>query len=235
MTVPHLNEHHARILRQIFEHPVSHNLEWPDVLSLMEHLGSVRQRHDGKYHIQIGAAQTIIERPHHKDVELTELLRLRTFLKGAGVEANGSPPASGQSEPRSLSRIVVAVDHHQARFFEPASDGVHLVERDHLEPLDPHGFERHLEHRKEADYKGERVPEPNEYYERIAQRLKSAGTILLVGDATGKSSAVRYLEHYLQQKHPDIWHHVVGTEKADLSSLTLPRLQELNEKYKQTS
>ena len=235
MTVPHLNEHHARVLREIFAHPVARNLEWPDVLGLLEHLGSVQQRHDGKYQIQIGTAQTIVERPHHKDVELTELLRLRTFLKQAGVEENGSRSSTGQSDSPSHSRTVVAVDHHQARFFESASDGVHLVERDHLEPVDPHGFERHLEHRKEADYKGERVPEPDEYYERIAQRLKSAGTILLVGDATGKSSAVRYLEHHLQQKHGDIWHHVVGTEDLDLSSLTLPGLQELNEKYKRTS
>jgi len=234
MTVPHLNEHHARTLREIFEHPVARNLEWPDVLSLMEHLGSVQQRHDGKYQIQIGTAQTIIERPHHKDFELTELLRLRTFLKQAGFDGTGSQPSSGQSDAPSGKRIVVAIDHHQARFFEVGSDGVHLVERDHMEPLDPHGFERHLEHRKEADYKGERVPEADEYYDRIAQRLKGASTILLVGDAAGKSSAMRYLEHHLQEKHGDIWHHVVGTENSDLSSLTLPRLQELNEKYKQT-
>lgn len=160
MTVPHLNQQHARVLREIFEHPVARNLEWPDVLSLMEHLGNVQQRHDGKYQIQIGTAQTIVERPQHKDVELTELLRLRTFLKEAGLEATGSQPAPGQSDISSGSRAVVAVDHHQARFFEFGSDGVHLVERDHLKPLDPHGFERHLEHRKEADYKGERVPTP---------------------------------------------------------------------------
>ncbi len=235
MTVPHLNQQHARVLREIFEHPVARNLEWPDVLSLMEHLGNVQQRHDGKYQIQIGTAQTIVERPQHKDVELTELLRLRTFLKEAGLEVTRAQPAPGQSDTRSGSRAVVAVDHHQARFFEFGSDGVHLVERDHLEPLDPHGFERHLEHRKEADYKGERVPEPDEYYERMAQQLKGAGTILLVGDATGKSSAVRYLAHHLQEKHGDIWHHVVGMENLDLSSMTLPRLQELNERYKQTS
>lgn len=201
----------------------------------MEHLGNVQQRHDGKYQIQIGTAQTIVERPQHKDVELTELLRLRTFLKEAGLEATGSQRAPGQSDISSGSRAVVAVDHHQARFFEFGSDGVHLVERDHLKPLDPHGFERHLEHRKEADYKGERVPDPDEYYERMAQQLKGAGTILLVGDATGKSSAVRYLAHHLQEKHGDIWHHVVGMENLDLSSMTLPRLQELNERYKQTS
>jgi len=235
MTVPHLNEHHARILREIFAHPVARNLEWPDVLGLMEHLGNVQQRHDGKYQVQVGTAQTIIERPHHKDVELTELMRLRTFLKQAGYDAAGSQPSPGQSNTSSGSRTVVAVDHHRARFFELATDGVHLVERDHLEPVDPHGFERHLEHRKEADYKGERVPEADEYYERIAQRLKGAGTILLAGDATGKSSAMRYLEHHLQEKHVDIWHHVVGTENVDLSSVTLPRLQELNERYKQTS
>jgi len=26
---PHLDNHHRNTLRQIFEHPVSHNIEWP--------------------------------------------------------------------------------------------------------------------------------------------------------------------------------------------------------------
>ena len=37
----HLNNHHRNTLRQIFQHPVSHNIEWHAVVSLLEAIGSV--------------------------------------------------------------------------------------------------------------------------------------------------------------------------------------------------
>jgi hypothetical protein len=43
----HLNNHHRNTLRQIFQHPVSHNIEWHAVVSLLEAIGSVAEHHDG--------------------------------------------------------------------------------------------------------------------------------------------------------------------------------------------
>jgi hypothetical protein len=122
---------------------------------------------------------------------------------------------------------VVLIDHHRARFFEAKPDGRHFEEHDHLVPKDPHGFERHLEHRKEAHYKGERTPEPTEYYERIAERLKGAPAIVLIGDGTGKSSAMEFLAAYLKKKHTETAARIVRTADADLSSITLPKIDEL--------
>jgi hypothetical protein len=36
---------------------------------------------------------------------------------------------------------------------------------------DPFGFQHHLIHKKEAHYKGERVPEEKTFYEEVAQDL----------------------------------------------------------------
>jgi hypothetical protein len=44
----HLNDHHRNTLSQIFRHPVGHNIEWRAVLSLLEEVGSVEQRHDAR-------------------------------------------------------------------------------------------------------------------------------------------------------------------------------------------
>jgi|SRR5579862_7158432 len=126
--------------------------------------------------------------------------------------------------------IIVLIDHHRARFFEPAPEG-RLTERGHLEPLDPHGFQRHLEHRKEADYKGQRVPEADEFYERIAQRLRNAPSILLLGDAAGKSGAMGYLLAYLKQRHKEISDRVVGTQDADLSAISLGEIEQIARRY----
>jgi hypothetical protein len=122
---------------------------------------------------------------------------------------------------------VLLIDHHGARFFEPAGTGSGLEEREHLKPDDPHGFHRHLEHRKEADYQGQRVPEADEFYERVAQRLTSAPSILLVGDATGKSSALRYLIDYLKKRHKEVADRIVAAEDANLSAITLGQIEEI--------
>jgi hypothetical protein len=214
-----LNHHHARILEEIFEHPFPRNLEWPDVVSLVRHLGSVLERHDGKYEFQIGDVHAVFSKPHHKDVEAAGIAELRRFLTQAGVEAE-SPPAHVQP-------LVLLVDHHSARFFEAAPDGSHLEEREHLEPKDPHGFEHHLEHRKEADYEGQRAPEASEFYERVAQRLKGAPSIVLIGDATAKSSAMTYLAEYLKDKHKEVADHIVATKREDLSRITVGEIERI--------
>lgn len=126
---------------------------------------------------------------------------------------------------------VLLIDHQRARFFDSAATPGGLVEDAHLEPKDPHGFLRHIEHRKEADYRGERVPEADEFYDRIAERLKGSTSILLIGDATGKSSAMQYLSAYLTHKHKEIADRIVGTEDADLSSITLGEIEELARRH----
>jgi hypothetical protein len=125
---------------------------------------------------------------------------------------------------------IMLIDHRSARFFEPASEG-RLTEGEHLEPKDPHGFERHLEHRKEADYKGQRIPEADEFYERISQRLRNAPSILLLGDGTGKSSAMRYFEAYLKERHSEISGRVVGAQDADLSAISLGEIEQIARRY----
>jgi hypothetical protein len=126
---------------------------------------------------------------------------------------------------------VLLIDHHGARFFESEGPRAGLEERARLVPLDPHGFRRHLEHRKEADYRGQRVPEADEFYERVAHRLASSSSIVLVGDAAGKSSALQYLLDYLNEKHKDVAERVIATEDADLSSITLGKIDEIARRH----
>jgi hypothetical protein len=227
MSVPSLNRKHAKVLEEILGHPVPHNLEWLDVFGLVNHLGSALERPNGNYEFTIGTTSEVFKKPHQKDMEIDDVVRLRTFLKTAGVDANGLAAASTDTQAPRTSYVMLLIDHRSARFFEPRGDGTHIVESERVEPVDPHGFERHLEHRKEADYQGDRVPEPTEYYERIAQRLKGFDSILVLGDATGKSSALHYVVQFLQEKHHDVSAHVVNTVQVDLSAITIAELQKI--------
>jgi hypothetical protein len=79
-----LNSHHRRTLEQILQHPVSHNIEWPAVLSLLEAVGSVKESHDGKFVVTIGTQTETIERPRDKDIDTELVVDLRRMLRDAG-------------------------------------------------------------------------------------------------------------------------------------------------------
>jgi hypothetical protein len=89
MTEPRLPEnlsnHHLRTLDQLFEHPVSHNVEWARVLPLLSALGEVHERHDGKYEVTLGGKKEIITRTPGKDLTEEEVVRLRRHLTDAGL------------------------------------------------------------------------------------------------------------------------------------------------------
>jgi stalled ribosome rescue protein Dom34 len=88
-----------------------------------------------------------------------------------------------------------------------------------------------LIHRKEAHYKGDRVPEEDSYYEEIAMDLAHAEEIVLIGHGTGKSSAVGFLTEYLKAHRPEEFQRIVATVTADLSSLTEPQIEEIAKRH----
>ncbi|MGD0593559.1 MAG: hypothetical protein ABSB54_07770 [Acidimicrobiales bacterium] len=79
-----LSSHHRDTLEQIFRHPSGHNIEWHDVLSLLEAVASVREGHDGKYVVTLGGETEMIERPKHKDIAVQQVVDLRRMLRAAG-------------------------------------------------------------------------------------------------------------------------------------------------------
>jgi hypothetical protein len=90
MPVPvpeHLSSRHRDTLLQLFQHPTSHNVEWPAVLSLLEAVGTVEQHHDGKYVVTLGTEREIVTPPKHKDIDVQQVLDLRRMLTSAGYKA----------------------------------------------------------------------------------------------------------------------------------------------------
>jgi hypothetical protein len=82
----HLSNHHRTTLRQLFQHPVSHNIEWHTVVSLLEAVGSVADRHDGKVMVTVGSQTEFFDPPAHKDIDAQMVVDLRRLLAQAGYE-----------------------------------------------------------------------------------------------------------------------------------------------------
>jgi hypothetical protein len=80
-----LDAHHRATVKKILSHPVSHNIEWHDVMSLLEGLGTVTEEHDGRYKVTLGAETQTFDVPRGRDLDEQQVVDLRRMLKGAGI------------------------------------------------------------------------------------------------------------------------------------------------------
>jgi hypothetical protein len=80
----HLTNHQRNTLRQLFQHPVSHNIEWHAVVSLLEAVGSTIEQHGGKVAVTVGSQTEFFDPPAHKDIDTQAIVDLRRMLSEAG-------------------------------------------------------------------------------------------------------------------------------------------------------
>ncbi len=220
MTNVHLNGHHRKTLASIFRHPASHNVEWHDVLSLLNHAGAVTERSGGSYDVTIGAEPVVLSRPHGKDLAGDELRLLQAFLTRAGLSPEKHPVEEPGDDAAAevASPCILMIDHHQARLF--GLDGDATTPRV-FKPEDADGSARRNTHKQGSeDHDGGHAPEDNAYYERISAELKGTRDIVVFSDGKGRSNAGSTLIDYLERHHPDIDNRIVASERVDISHLS---------------
>ncbi len=87
-----LNNHHRDTLTALFAHPTSHNIRWVDAVSLLEAVGSVEEKHDGRFRVEVGGQAEVFDRSHGKDITMEQIADLRRMLTAAGLgPAEGKP------------------------------------------------------------------------------------------------------------------------------------------------
>lgn len=221
--MPKLSKSQADLLHSLLEGPLPHNALSRDIIALVKHLGSMEERSHDKLLFTMGPERRTFPRPKNKHMTQQELSELRHFLQTYHVSESATE--NGEVVKPEGTTIVV-IDHHKARFYRTTNNS--QPERaGATAPYDPHGFHRHLIHRKEANYIGDRVPEDPKFYKDIAQVLKDSSSIIIIGHGSGKSNAAAYLVDYLGNNHPDITDRIVALETADLSALTEPQIEAL--------
>ncbi len=221
-----MSKHLESLYQNLLNGKLPHNLSWSEAVELVEHLGEVQPHGGDEFVFRVGSQRAFFKRPQTHDLGLEEVSRLRKFLKDGGPDAN----KSHAEEPAQPSRMIVVIDHHAAHVYQDF--GGSRPSDDHkVQPYDPYNFHHHLIHRKEAHYRGERVPEDYSFYEEIAKDITGANEIVLIGHATGKSNAADFLKEYLKNHHPDISRGVIATESADLSAVTEPQIEALAKRH----
>lgn len=57
----HSSSHHRLTIETIFSHPAGRNIEWRQVLSVFEDVGSVNQERNGKFTVTLGPEAELFE------------------------------------------------------------------------------------------------------------------------------------------------------------------------------
>ena len=76
---------HRATLERIFSHPASANIEWRQVLSLLEAVGSVTEEHNGNVKVTLGGETEVLRPPREKDIDKQMIVDLRRMLSSAGL------------------------------------------------------------------------------------------------------------------------------------------------------
>jgi hypothetical protein len=209
-----LSGSHKDVYQRVFQHPMPHNLQWREVVSMLGAIPDVTAVEDDRGHVRVTRnGRTLhLHRPRGKDLsDKKELMQVRHFLERSGVSAPPPPPAA-----KAGTHLLVVIDHREARIF---STELHGSVPQRITPYDPFGFGRAL-HYKQDDSNGQRKPEQKAFYEAVARTLEGAQQILLFGVGTGASSAMEHLLAALKRDHKELVLRVVGTSTVDEHHLT---------------
>ncbi|MDT4328566.1 type II toxin-antitoxin system HicA family toxin [Methylomonas sp. MED-D] len=79
--------HHANVLRAIFHDPISANIHWREVESLLHHLGAtIESGHGAKFRVVLNQFEGFLHHPHHGGVfAKQDVKHVRELLERAGV------------------------------------------------------------------------------------------------------------------------------------------------------
>jgi hypothetical protein len=80
-----LTHRHRDTLERIFSHPSSGNVEWRQVLSLLEAVGTTTEEPNGKLRVTLGGETEVLQPPGAKDIDRQMVVDLRRMLTNAGL------------------------------------------------------------------------------------------------------------------------------------------------------
>jgi hypothetical protein len=204
---------HLRTYERIFQHPISHNLEWRDVHALLDKLGETVHEHNGNLKVTRNGQVLVLHTARNKDVaEMGELMSLRHFLE----RSEQAPESKNEKEVHWL----LVIDHHEARIFHVEVSGA-VAQR--ILPQKAEDFFRHARDSKEVS-RGQEKPDPNSFFEPVSKALQSSGPILIFGTGSGTSSEAEQFSAWLKIHHAEMAGRIIGLVAVDEHHLSESQL-----------
>jgi len=82
-----MSHKYHRVLGAILDGPVSGNIHWREILSLLKHLNAqIEPGHGARMRVRLNGIEGTLRHPHHSGVcDKNDLRHLREFLLTAGI------------------------------------------------------------------------------------------------------------------------------------------------------
>ncbi len=212
---PDLTVADQRVLDRVFQHPLSHNLSWRDVIALFSAAGGVEHAHNGRLVLRLGADHLTFAQAHDKDLDADDVMALRHFLSGAGWTPMSMPAPSFSA---GVPAIAIIIDHASARIYDLPPDDAHHAAR--------HTHQRHhtidpMQH--DAD-RAETYPVDHRFFDAIAQDVQGDARIVVISHGKGQSNEGDHLVAYLEKHHRSVHDRIARVISADLPHRSVPEI-----------
>jgi hypothetical protein len=217
-----LSGSHRWSLACIFQHPLSHNLSWREVLGLVATIGSAEHQSNGDVIVRLGKESFSMKPSQAKHLEATEVMDLRSLFLRAGWSPDGIDPTVRMT--LGNPDLMIVVDQAGARLYQLGYEG------DNARTEAPHEMQHLLHHidRKEHDAdREETYPADTAFFDSIATAATGNGRIVIIGQGKGQSNEADHLIAYLSDHRPAVHARVARELVADLPKKTAPQLAEL--------
>jgi hypothetical protein len=82
--------HHLSVLKAIFQEPISANIHWREIESLLNHLGAkIEPSHGARFRVVLNQIEFILHHPHHgNEFSKHDIKQLREHLVKAGISSS---------------------------------------------------------------------------------------------------------------------------------------------------
>ncbi|MCG3146144.1 MAG: hypothetical protein HONDAALG_04005 [Gammaproteobacteria bacterium] len=82
-----MSHKHEKLIRAIFHDPISGNIHWREIESLLNHLGAtIEQLSGARVRVLLNGAEGVLHHPHHSNVlDRQEVRHLREYLARARI------------------------------------------------------------------------------------------------------------------------------------------------------
>ena len=124
--------------------------------------------------------------------------------------------------------VVVAIDFHESRIYQLDGGGVSRPEK--IVPLDPRGYHAHL-HTKAGTVRGWYDPDDVEVWRSLAEQLRGAAAVLLLGHGNGKANASHQFIAYVEKNDRELAPALLGDLRVDVDDLTDAQIVRLGQQF----
>src|ERR1035438_8933183 len=176
----------------------------------MPALGQVVEEPNGNLKVTRNGQSLVIRPSSDKDVGIDELMALRHFL----TQSETLDPSAASAG----SHVLVVIDHAETRIYNILRRGV-APQQVNPELLSTKEYFRHA-HNSKGFTRGQEKPDPNTYFEPVANKLANAEHILLFGTGTGMASEMEQFVKWVNVRHSNLAKRIIGTVSVDEHHLT---------------